>query len=74
MTPKKPQDNREPRTCNKCNKINSPESLFCNRCGTPLVTEALNAVEREEQEAKKFFVELYKNNEFRDWLGTKFKK
>lgn len=48
--------------------------MFCNRCGTPLVTEAMNALEREEHEAKKFFVELFRNGEFREWLGTKFRE
>jgi integrase/recombinase XerD len=74
IKPKQHTETREPRKCNKCNKVNSPDSWFCNRCATPLVPEALGAVEREEQEARKFFVELYKNQEFRGWLETKFKE
>jgi integrase/recombinase XerD len=74
LKPPDPSEKREPRTCKKCDKVNAPNSLFCNRCATPLVPEALGAVEREEQAAQKFFVELYQNKEFKSWLETKFKK
>jgi hypothetical protein len=65
---------REPRKCGKCNKINPPDGWFCNRCATSLLPEALGAVEREEQEARRFFVELYRNKEFRKWLESKFRE
>jgi len=73
IKPKEHTETREPRKCSKCNKINPPDGWFCNRCATPLIPEALGAIEQEEQEARKFFVELYKNQEFRGWLETKFK-
>jgi predicted amidophosphoribosyltransferase len=74
LKPPDMKETREPRKCSKCNKVNPPDGWFCNRCATPLVPEALGAVEREEHEARKFFVELYRNPEFKRWLETKFKE
>ncbi|MBD3388731.1 MAG: tyrosine-type recombinase/integrase [Candidatus Altiarchaeales archaeon] len=73
IKPPEPMETREPRKCGKCNKVNPPDGWFCNRCATPLIPEALGTIEQEEQEARKFFVELYKNREFRGWLETKFR-
>ena len=74
IKPKEQTETREPRKCSKCNKVNPPDGWFCNRCATPLIPEALGAIEQEEQEARKFFVELYKNQEFRGWLEGKFNR
>jgi len=73
LKPPEPMNSKEPRRCSKCEKINPPDGWYCNRCGTALVPEALGAIEREEYEARKFFVDLYKNPQFKNWLEAKFK-
>jgi len=73
LKPPEPMISREPRRCIKCSKINPPDGWYCNRCATPLTPEALGTIEKEEYEARKFFTELYKNPQFKNWLEAKFK-
>jgi len=70
--PPEPIENRDPRTCSRCSKLNPPDALFCMRCRVPLTPAAMGVIEKEEHKARDFMKTLFQNHKFQEWFKTEF--